>query len=314
MRFGTLHERILRLTLIIAAGLLLTLAGCAAIHPGDPAVADHFTEYLHIYYTRHHNAFLDGDWYVPNTAGPHPTILLVHGGGWVWGYDDDWAVAWMARKLVRHGYAVFDINYRWAGRNGGFPHSIEDVKNAWAWLIVHSSRYHLSRRRLTLVGLSAGAYLALMAAYTRDKRLFPATDYPGAKLSANAVIAFYPPTNLTEARPIAHWWAFGVAEDFMSHWRSLHDGRGFRYASPVTYAANGMRTYILQGLLDVIVPFWQANELASRLKKYHIPVSVYMCPYASHAFMDFPGPARNAGWTHLLTILRHLGTLGSEKK
>jgi acetyl esterase/lipase len=290
----------------LATSMLLVAGGCSQVPSGNVPMAGHFTEYLHMFYTRHHTSFLDGDLYLPNTSGPRPTILLVHGGGWVWGYDDDWAVAWMARHLVRHGYAVFDINYRWAGHNGGFPHSIEDVKNAWAWLLTHRARYRLSRRKTTLVGLSAGAYLALMAAYTRNTRLFPAAAYPKIKLTANAVVAFYPPTNLAEARGIAHWWAFGVAEDYLSHWRSLHDGRGFRYASPITYTQHGIRTYIIQGLLDVIVPFWQADELARKLKHYHIPVSVYMCPYASHAFMDFPGPARQAGWKKLLGILRQV--------
>ena len=291
--------------LLMAAGLLMSLPGCATFQTDSPTRCG-FTEVLHIDYRHRHSAYLQGDLYLPNVRGPHPTVLLIHGGGWVWGYDNDWAVAWMASKLVRRGYAVFNINYRWAGHGGGFPRSIEDVKNAWAWLMVHGARYNLSTNRLTIVGLSAGAYLALMAAYTRDLKLFPARDYPSVHLTANAVIAFYPPTNLSEVRPIAHWWAFGVAGKFMDRWVSLHDGRGYRYASPVSYASHGMRTYILQGLLDVIVPAWQADELATKLKKYHIPVSVYYCPWASHAFMDFPGPARWAGWKKFIGILNRL--------
>ena len=288
------------------AMISLLLCGCAEFHPEPVPKRPGFTEILHVCYTRSQSPFLQGDLYLPNAPGPHPTILLIHGGGWVWGYDNDWAVAWMARKLVRRGYAVFNIDYRWAGHGGGFPRSIEDVKNAWAWLMIHRARYNLSKHRLTIVGLSAGAYLALMAAYTRDLKLFPARDYPSVHLAANAVIAFYPPTNLSEVRSIAHWWAFGVAGKFMDRWVSLHDGRGYRYASPVSYASDGMRTYILQGLLDVIVPAWQADELATKLKKYHIPVSVYYCPWASHAFMDFPGPARWAGWNKFIGILNRL--------
>lgn len=289
-----------------AVAMLPLLGGCATFRAGPAPTRSAFTEILHVYYTHRMSSFLQGDLYLPDSPGRHPTILLIHGGGWVWGYDDDWAVAWMARRLVRRGYAVFNIDYRWAGHGGGFPRSIENVKNAWAWLELHARRYHLSTRRFTLVGLSAGAYLALMAAYTRNTRHFPADDYPHTPLAADAVIAFYPPTNLAEARHIAHWWAFGVAGRFLDTWVSLHNGRGYRYASPITWAAHGMRTYILQGLLDVIVPCWQANELADRLRKHHIPVSVWVCAYASHAFMDFPGPARCAGWDKLLAILHQL--------
>lgn len=244
-----------------------------------------YTEQLHVPYTKSASTYLDGDLYIPNTPGLHPVVLLIHGGGWVWGYNDDWAVAWMAPRLAGAGYAVFNINYRWARRGGGFPRSIEDVKNAWAWLIVHRKMYHLNSNKITLVGLSAGAYLGLMAAYTAKGSLFPATAYRKVRLHSNGVIAFYPPTNLHEVRLIAGWWAFGVAKTYMHRWLAAHKGRGYAYASPITYAATGIRTYVLQGIVDIIVPFWQANELYHALKMHQVSVSVHFCAYASHAFM-----------------------------
>eukprot|EP01031_Cornospumella_fuschlensis_P017692 gene17692-21640_t len=58
------------------------------------------------------------DAYVPDGPGPHPTVILVHGGGWSGGDKDGGRskgyMVPMHAPLTAGGFAWFSINYRLA--------------------------------------------------------------------------------------------------------------------------------------------------------------------------------------------------------
>jgi len=51
------------------------------------------------------------DAHVPDGAGPFPTAILVHGGGWVAGDKQEY-INYLFRPLTDAGFAWFSINYR----------------------------------------------------------------------------------------------------------------------------------------------------------------------------------------------------------
>jgi acetyl esterase/lipase len=102
------------------------------------------------------------DLYVPSGPGPHPTIVLIHGGSWHKRYGKAFT-RWLAGDLLRRGFAVWNIEYRRLGGAGGWPATFEDVAAAIDHLPALDDP-RLDLERVTLLGHSAGGHLALWAA------------------------------------------------------------------------------------------------------------------------------------------------------
>ena len=98
------------------------------------------------------------DVYYPDGAsGQLPTIVSIHGGGYVYGTKEIYRRYGM--ELARHGFAVVNFNYRLAPQ-GKFPTPIYDTNTVMGWICKNALRYHLDPSRIILVGDSAGAQLA----------------------------------------------------------------------------------------------------------------------------------------------------------
>lgn len=59
------------------------------------------------------------DLWLPQGEGPHPTVLMIHGGCWQTEIADRRIMNWIADDLTRHGIAVWNIDYRGVDRPGG---------------------------------------------------------------------------------------------------------------------------------------------------------------------------------------------------
>lgn len=94
-----------------------------------------------------------------------PVIVFFFGGGWSWG--DKAYFEFIADSFVRRGYTVAIPNYVLYPQ-GKYPQFVEDGAQAIAWIKNNVGKYQGSAEKVFLVGHSAGAYIAAMAA--TDKR------------------------------------------------------------------------------------------------------------------------------------------------
>ena len=67
------------------------------------------------------------DIHIPEGAGPFPTVIYVHGGGFFTG--DKSAGSTYVDKLVENGYVAVSMNYRLSGE-AIFPAAVQDCKAA----------------------------------------------------------------------------------------------------------------------------------------------------------------------------------------
>jgi acetyl esterase len=124
--------------------------------------------------------------YRPEASGPVPTVVLVHGGGWVIGdletHDN------MARSLCRDCRAVVvSVDYRLAPESP-FPAAVDDAIAATVWAAEHLDGLG-GDGRLAVAGDSAGGNLAaVVCQQLRDRGgpalagqflIYPATDVSG---------------------------------------------------------------------------------------------------------------------------------------
>lgn len=188
-----------------------------------------------------------GDLHLPAGAGPHPVMILIHGGSWRKRYGRIVMRA-LAGDLLRRGWAVWNIEYRRVGNGGGWPATFADVAAA----VDHLDGLHpsLDMSRVDVLGHSAGGHLALWVA-GRDR--LPSGS-PGAR-------AGRPRVRLRRAISLA-----GVC-DLAGAYRAWHGGAvralmgGSQERMPDRYAVGdpirnvplALPVLLVHGVLDVTV-------------------------------------------------------------
>jgi len=118
------------------------------------------------------DATMNGVLYVACGAGPHPTLLLLHG---LPGNEQNLD---LAQAVRRAGWNVLTMHYRGSWGSGGtfsFTHAFEDVHAALAWLRLpaNAATGRVDAERLAVAGHSFGGVLAAQAAAT-DRALLGA--------------------------------------------------------------------------------------------------------------------------------------------
>jgi acetyl esterase/lipase len=100
---------------------------------------------------------------LPNGPGPHPVVVLIHGGAWkaLWRKD---LMASMAVDLARRGFATWNVEFRRLGCGGGWPVTFDDLAKAIGALEGLAATEPVDPARAVFVGHSSGGHLALWAA------------------------------------------------------------------------------------------------------------------------------------------------------
>ena len=99
------------------------------------------------------------DLYIPTSGdGPFPVIIMVHGGGFMFGDKADGGGLTGVDQLLAAGYAVASINYRLSGE-AIYPAQIYDAKAAVRFLRANAETYHLDSDKFGAWGASAGGNL-----------------------------------------------------------------------------------------------------------------------------------------------------------
>ncbi|MEL7113293.1 MAG: alpha/beta hydrolase, partial [Pseudomonadota bacterium] len=100
------------------------------------------------------------DLWLPETPGPHPVVLMVHGGCWQKSVADRTLMNYAAEDLRQRGLAVWNIEYRGVDEDGGgYPGTYLDVARAADAIGRYAETYDLDPARVAGIGHSAGGHL-----------------------------------------------------------------------------------------------------------------------------------------------------------
>lgn len=106
-----------------------------------------------------------GELRVPTGRGPHPVVVLIHGGCFKAAYATPRDLAPMGDVLKAAGIATWNIEYRRLGQpGGGWAGTYLDVGSAVDHLRAIAGKHKLDLDRVVLLGHSAGGHLAMWAA------------------------------------------------------------------------------------------------------------------------------------------------------
>ena len=137
------------------------------------------------------------DIFRPKTAGPHPAILAIHGGGFRAGSRTSYIP--LCIKAAQRGYVCATASYRLSPRNQ-FPAHVEDAKAAVRFLRAQAARYTIDANNIGATGGSAGGHLVLMLGLTANNKSFEGTG-PNRDFSSavQCVVNYFGPTDFTKS-------------------------------------------------------------------------------------------------------------------
>lgn len=250
--------------------------------------------YSTLNYVKYAGISLSLNFYPSQIAGKKPCIIVVHGGSWSSGNSGQ--LPQLNSYLAQKGYNVAAINYRMAPMYQT-PAPVEDVKAAMAYLRKHAGGLHIDTNNFVLLGRSAGAQIALLAAYT-----LPAYSIKG-------VIDFYGPADMV--------WGYSVPANrlIMDSRAVMENYIGGPYGQvPQKYVAcsplgfvsrQSVPTLIIHGCNDVLVSPEHSRRLNLKLQQNNVKHYYLKLPWATHGFdYNLNGPGGQLSTFAVETFLK----------
>ncbi len=296
-----LNSSSLTATFILLAGT--ALSGCHTHlngHPGEPAKqpsypVDQMVENI-IYTSPEWPEPLEADLYLPKKRGLRPVVLMIHGGGWANRSRGD--MDGISRKLMQQGYAVLNVNYRFAPRYT-YPAQLHDLQQALQWIAENANRYRLDLERVNTWGYSSGAHLAALIGGIDDDNHLPGEAASPPRI--RSVVAGGIPSDLRKytGSPIVMRFMGGDNHEMPERYAE---------ASPAFHvSSDDPPVFLYHGKLDFLVAEDQAVDYYEALRAAGIEAELYLHRWRGHMSMFlFGGDAE----TKAIDFLNRNNSLG----
>jgi acetyl esterase/lipase len=254
---------------------------------------DNVTIHNGVAYASHDGIELAGDLFLPKGSKAAPAVVAVHGGGWVAGARN--AFQYWGPYLAALGIAVFAISYRLATKGKTFPEAVQDVLAGVQFLRGKAGSFGIDPARIGLLGASAGAHLAALAALSGKKFAggYPQDAFASTDPSVKALIGIY---GIYDA--VAMWTNYQVQggrdnnfEKFMGV-PPMENRQLYFDASPISYATfanNTLGVLLVTGTEDTLVDRrLQTDPFELALKQAGFFVRPAIVHGAPHYWMNDP--------------------------
>jgi acetyl esterase/lipase len=212
-------------------------------------------------------------------ASPVPTVIFIHGGGWVVGTKE--SAVLQILPYLEMGFAVVNVEYRLA-KVAVAPAAVEDCRRALRWVWMNAKAYSFDTTKIIVTGGSAGGHLALMTG------MLEASD------GLDQTTGWDPVAVRPRVAAIINW--FGISDVV-----DLLEGQNFQqYAaawignvpnrkavalavSPLTYVRkNTPPIFTVHGTADQLVPYAHAGRLHDALKMAGVKNELVTITRGSH--------------------------------
>jgi len=211
-----------------------------------------------------------------DTQGPQPTLIYIHGGGWVGGSKEASLMALM--PWFEMGWNVVNVEYR-LGRVSLAPAAVEDCLCALRWVAANAQKYDFDITKLVVTGGSAGGHLSLTTGMIPQSAGLD-RECPGVPLpKVAAIVNFYGITDVVDLLDGENQKSYAV------QWLSSMPDREAiaRRVSPLTYVRQDLPPILtIHGDADPTVPYQHALRLRDALSKANVPNQLLTIPGGKH--------------------------------
>lgn len=249
-----------------------------------------------------------GELRVPNGPGPHPGVILIHGGFWraQYGYA---LMDGLADDLAARGIASWNIEYRRVGDpGGGWPNTLLDVAAAADHLLTLAPRYALDLKRIAAIGHSAGGHLALwLAGRSHLSKVGPLASAAGPlKAGERQRIPLAGVISLAGVNDLALGWRLDLGDNAVGALLGgSPDEVPERYAavSPAALLPLGLPQVLVHGTADNRVPLRLSQEYAQAASAAGDQVNLIELAGADHFALIAP---HSVAWARTVEALQDL--------
>lgn len=227
--------------------------------------------------------------FLPKGEGPHPVVILIHGGCYLAEYEGLRQTSGIAADLAERGYAVWNVEYRKLGEAGaGYPGTFLDVADAVDRLRAEAPRYGLDTRRVVALGHSAGGHLALWAA-ARAKLPKSSPLWRADPLPVRAVVSL---GGIGDLEGQGHIFAGACGpEPIPKVIGAASRPHPYADTSPAELLPTGAPIVMISGDLDHVMPPVTGRAYAERVRKAGDAAEAIAIPGASHFDVVIPTTA-----------------------
>ncbi|MFT5356524.1 MAG: acetyl esterase/lipase [Polyangiales bacterium] len=206
------------------------------------------------------------DIYLPDSGESHPSVVVIHGGGFVIGHRKMKPVRLVATRLVEAGFAVCAVDYRLLFRGGGIKEQLDDVELAANYWRSHCIEHGCDPEQVSLAGFSAGAALAMLHAGRAAR--------PYHKL-----VSIYGPSDFSRVE--------GRQANLLMRMVMGTSDRGvWLEYSPHTLINTPTPMLLIHGEADRMVPVSHAHELHRIRTEAGLPTQIEIVEGMRHGFVN----------------------------
>ena len=208
-------------------------------------------------------------WYPNESKTPTPTLVYIHGGGWIFGTKETSVLQFL--PFLEKGWRVVNVEYRMAS-NSLAPAAVEDTRCALRWVYRNAKQWNFDTSKIVLTGHSAGGHLSLITGMLPDgtpldNNCFGSEKYGDVKMSVAAIINWYGITDVNDIIQGANLKNYGPM------WVGSQPNAAeiAKQVSPLTYVREGLPPILtIHGDKDDVVPYSHAVRLKDALDKVKV--------------------------------------------
>lgn len=220
---------------------------------------------------------LELDIHAPSEVGSWPVVVVVHGGGWITGQRLD--TGSLAEGLASRGAVVYNADYRTLSLGGVFPGMVDDVACAIQSARVSAPEFTTTPDFVTVVGYSAGAHLASLAAFAPGE--FGQECPAGPSQPPDAFVGLAGPYDISQLGGLLAPMFGGTITELPEVWAA---------GNPFSWVADSpdIPILLIHGDADRVAPLAFSEALTDSLTAAGKGVSLEILPGRSHGDVTAP--------------------------
>lgn len=244
-------------------------------------IADRYWMQPDVVYASANNTPLKLDvWYPRDNPNPTPTLVYIHGGGWIFGSKEGSVYQFL--PYLEKGWRVVNAEYRMAS-NSLAPAAVEDTRCALRWIFRNAKQYNFDTSKIVLTGHSAGGHLSLITAMLPKGTDLDNRCYGDEDLKVAAVVNWYGITDVNDLIQGENLKNYAVM--WMGSLENKTEIAG--KVSPLTYVRAGLPPVLtIHGDKDDVVPYSHATRLKTALDKAKVPNKLHIVKGGGHGMFE----------------------------